>query len=258
MMATHCGTITELTTSMPNKPDPEVMRERFKSWTCQLFPQGIQSHDIPKIDELATSVSGGCAVENYDNGRFTTMDVKELLRDRKQSFTSSSKRGPIGPKLFTQISNLLPSAAVLATKDGHFGLGTGAANIGDEIFVVLGCQYPIIMRSVEDSKYRVIAACYFPHLSHGEAILGHLPDGWKGMFGKYADLYFVAPDGSGTLEGPRLEEELPPSWEQKESRDRRRLLWKKTGDETWRDFDPRQTLEKLEARGVKLEMITVV
>ncbi|KAF4923828.1 hypothetical protein CGCVW01_v004413 [Colletotrichum viniferum] len=257
MLATHCGTIAELTTTMPNQPDQKVIREKFKTWICQLFPRGIQSHDTLKIDELATAVSSGRVVENYDNGRCNTMDVrKELLRDSEQSFPSNPRQ--MDPKLFAEFSKLLPGAAVLATKDGHFGLGSGAAHVGDEIFVFFGCDYPIIMRSVGNSKYRVVAPCYFPHLSHDEAILGHLPDGWKGMFDKHSDLYFVAPDGSRTLEDHRLEKELPPGWEQKESRNRRFLFWKRTGDKKWRDIDPRQTLEKLVARGVNLEMITVV
>ncbi|KAK2774442.1 ankyrin and het domain protein [Colletotrichum kahawae] len=259
MLATHCGTITELTTAMPNNLDPEVTREKFKSWIRQLFPRGIQLHDIPKIDELVTAVSGGCASENFDNGVFNAMDGKSaLLRDSEQSFPSNPTHNPMDPKLFTELSIVLPGAAVLATKDGHFGVGSGAVHIGDKIFVVLGCRYPIIMRSVEDSKYRVVAPSYFPHLSHGEAVLGQTPDGWKAMFGKNGDLYFVAPDGSRTLEDPRLEEELPPGCKQREGSSGGYLVWKRTEDQNWRDFDPRLTPEKLESRGVKLEMITVV
>ncbi|KAE9580636.1 hypothetical protein CGMCC3_g3402 [Colletotrichum fructicola] len=245
---------------MPQEPDLEVTENTLNSWACQVLPlRDTQSNRELAINNLAATVSCGRTVESFDKGKFNISDVKNvLLRGTEEALPSNTKLDLLTPALFFDLCRLLPHAVVFATDDVHFGLSSSAALVGDEIWVVLGFRFPLLIRPVEDSKYRVVGPCYVPQLSNGEAVLGPLPDGWKVMFHPSGSPHFVAPDGSGTIQDPRLEKELPPGWEQKESPDHSQLLWKRTEDENWRTLDPRQTPEKLEDRGVKLEMITVV
>lgn len=257
MLATRCGTVTQQTSAIPQCPGLEVFQNIFKSWICQFFPRGIQSRNGLAIDDLAAAVSGGRAKEQYKNGRFTMLNVKKALLQGNEKFCPSiSKQRPVAPRLLAELTKLLSGAAVFATNNDHFGLGSSAARVGDEIFVVLGCRHPIVMRRAEDLKYRVVGPCYIPQLSHGEAILGPVPNEWKMMFDINGNPYFLAPDRSHTLEDPRLERELPPGWDQNEKDGY--LRWARCDGDKWRKFDPRQTPDKLKARGLKLEMITVI
>ncbi|KAF4839486.1 hypothetical protein CGCSCA4_v011218 [Colletotrichum siamense] len=261
MQGTRCGIIKQQTSTMSQELDLGVIQRALESWVHQFFPRGIQSqsHEGLAMNDLAATISCGRAIEHYDLGRFSMLDAESaLLQENKEPSPSKDSRSPIAPVLLAELNHLLPGAAIFATNEGHFGSGSGAARIGDEIFVVLGCDFPLVMRHVEDSKYSIVGPCYVPRLSHGEAVLGPLPNGWKMLFDGRGLETFTAPDGSHTLEDPRLEMDLPPGWEQKQKSNRSYLTWKRTEDNTWRIFDPRQTPEKLEARGIKLEMITVV
>ncbi|KAF4834474.1 hypothetical protein CGCTS75_v003463 [Colletotrichum tropicale] len=261
MQGTRCGIIKQQTSTMSQELDLEVIQRTLESWVHQFFGRGIksQSHEGLAVNDLAATISGGRAIEHYHLGRFSMLDAESvLLQENKEPSPSKDSRSPIAPVLLAEFNRLLPGAAIFATNKGHFGLGSGAARVGDEIFVVLGCNFPLVMRHVEDSKYSIVGPCYVPNLSHGEAFLGPLPNGWKMLFDGQGRQSFTAPDGSHTLEDPCLEEELPVGWEQRENSDRSRLLWKRTEDKKWQTFDPRQTPEKLEARGINLEMITVV
>lgn len=258
LLATRCGIVSQHTSTMPQEPNSEVIQDTLESWVRQLFPGGFQSCDSLAMNDLATAVTGGRAVEHRSKwGKFSMLDVQRvLLQNSAEPTLSGHRRSPILPTLVAEFKNLLPNAAVFATNEGHFGLGSGAACEGDEIFVVLGCRFPILMRLVADSKYIIVGPCYIPHLSHGEAILGPLPDGWKMVFNESSSMIFCTPDGKRIREDPRVKRDLPPGWEQYE--DEQGLWWKRYEDEDWRLFDSRQTPEKLEARGVKLEMVTIV
>ncbi|KAH0437965.1 hypothetical protein CcaCcLH18_03641 [Colletotrichum camelliae] len=257
--ALQCGSVTQYTSAMPQKPDKEDIQNTLQSWISELFPHEVHTHDSPEKNNLMEAISGGRQSERIADGIFSMGDVKSALLQRGgESQSSNPKRSPMPPNFRASLNRYIHGTAVFAIDDGHFGLGSSAARAGDEIFVVLGCRMPIVMRPMEDSKYSIIGPCYIPHLSHGEAVLGPLPDGWKMMFGSKNREYFVAPDGSQTLEDPRMEEDLPFGWEQDESADQGYLVWKRFEDNVWNIFDPRQTPEQLKARGVKLKVITLV
>ncbi|KAF5518762.1 hypothetical protein CGCA056_v009896 [Colletotrichum aenigma] len=258
MLGTRCGIIKQQTSTMSQKLDLEIIQRTVESWVRQFFPRGTQYHEGLAVSDLAETITGGRAIEYYEHGRFSILDAEAaLLQGNEESTPFKNSPSPIDPILLTESNHLLPGAAVFATNVGHFGLGSGAARVGDEIFVVFGCSFPIVMRHVEDSKYTIVGPCYVPKLSHGEAVLGPLPDGWRMIFNGEAYEAFIAPDGRQTFEDPRLDTELPPEWSQ-DDHEGRRLCWKKLGDSKCRKTDPRQTPEQLEARGIKLENIKVV
>lgn len=71
-----------------------------------------------------------------------------------------------GGRMFIQCTN------------GYMGIAPPSTRAGDEIFVVVGCQRPLVLRSRPggESRYVVVGECYVEGLARGEPLLGSLPD----------------------------------------------------------------------------------
>lgn len=74
------------------------------------------------------------------------------------------------------------------TKDGYVGLASPDAELGDIISVILGCDYPVILRKdcpsttePDETTWKVVGACYTHGLMSGEAIYGSLPSHYRAV-----------------------------------------------------------------------------
>lgn len=67
---------------------------------------------------------------------------------------------------------------------GYIGVAPPFAKIGDEVFVIVGCQQPLILRKCPEgsNRYSVVGECYVEGCARAEPLLGNLPDhigfGW--------------------------------------------------------------------------------
>ena len=55
----------------------------------------------------------------------------------------------------------------------HIGLGPALTDTGDVIAVVYGCLWPMVLRPIDDCKYRLVGICYVYGIMFGEAMLEH-------------------------------------------------------------------------------------
>lgn len=62
--------------------------------------------------------------------------------------------------------------------NGYIGVGPPSTRIGDEIFVVVGCQQPLVLRRHPsgEHEYSVVGECYVEGCTRAEPLLGNLPD----------------------------------------------------------------------------------
>ncbi|KAF0318094.1 ankyrin and het domain protein [Colletotrichum asianum] len=118
---------------------------------------------------------------------------------------------------------------------------------------------PIILRTIEDGRYRVVGPCFMPSLMRREALLGKLPEGWKMQFrrSRGGEMVITDPDGQVQIEDPRLGE-LPPGCEQSEPDYHGVSCFRYGPKGEWSWNDPRLTPERLTARGVKFEELIIV
>lgn len=61
---------------------------------------------------------------------------------------------------------------------GYVGVAPPSTQVGDEIFVVVGCQQPLVLRrktSHGPHRYSVVGECYVEGCSRAEPLLGNLP-----------------------------------------------------------------------------------
>lgn len=77
----------------------------------------------------------------------------------------------ISPISYIRGVNLyLYSRTLFETSSGHLGLAPSGTRVGDVLCVLLGCDFPVILRPAGDHTYQVIGTCYAHGLMNGEAI----------------------------------------------------------------------------------------
>lgn len=61
---------------------------------------------------------------------------------------------------------------------GYIGVAPPSAKVGDEVFVIVGCQQPLLLRKCFEgsNRYSVVGECYVEGCARAEPLLGNLPD----------------------------------------------------------------------------------
>ncbi|KAL8754848.1 MAG: hypothetical protein Q9184_004992 [Pyrenodesmia sp. 2 TL-2023] len=179
---------------------------------------------------------------------------------RRLCDTSQRKFDPDNRYLYA-IANYMKGRHFFTTKQGYIGLSPEAGKIGDQICVVLGCQFPLLLRRMKSGNLAVIGDCYIHGLMNGEALLGTLPSKWQYSIIRTADSgyqhgFVDQETGDRIFEDPRLGE-LPPGWRFKDPK--APVDWNnwfindETGERLKWPIDPRMTADALRDRGVPLQ-----
>ncbi|KAI3324409.1 HET-domain-containing protein [Xylariaceae sp. AK1471] len=161
----------------------------------------------------------------------------------------------------------LEGSCLFCTEEGYVGTTRIGAKPNDQVFVILGCNIPMLLRLDRTGCYRVVGDCYVSGFMEGEAVLGKLPPKWhvvgrKGEEGLDIPYYCNRDTGAELIEDPRLGK-LPSDWEP--------FSWRRTRDDPrfcskFRNIntgvvinsDPRLTPESLRERGVDVQSIMLV
>ncbi|KAI1309263.1 HET-domain-containing protein [Xylaria venustula] len=158
---------------------------------------------------------------------------------------------------------------MFTTSNGYVGRTTSQIQPGDDVFIILGCNSPMILRPTSDGEYTVVGSCYLHGAMEGEALLGTLPIPWKVKFlddeRGFNIPKFCNGDSHEIREyDPRLDSiPLPAEWEPIEfqwtradpnicSKFRNRI----TGEVI--NSDPRLFPEALLERGIPVKRITLI
>ncbi|CAO2653288.1 Nn.00g026990.m01.CDS01 [Neocucurbitaria sp. VM-36] len=157
----------------------------------------------------------------------------------------------------------------LQTVEGHIGLGPPGARSGDQVCVILGCGSVLLLRPSSDGCFLVVGDCYIPDFNDAKALLGPLPEPWSVQLRQNGDnrssflpQFFNSETQNLSEEDPRLGK-LPYDWEKFdrgwEYGDPENAQWYRnttTGEII--NSDPRMSPEALEARGAKVQTITLI
>ncbi|KAJ4416864.1 hypothetical protein N0V82_006503 [Gnomoniopsis sp. IMI 355080] len=108
--------------------------------------------------------------------------LKRLLFDKDEKAISSedlvleedSREHP-EKQVEAKIINSCRDRSIIVTKSGDMALAPEASQIGDEIFVLLGCRTTMLLRKTKQDSHRIVGATYLSKVNHGEALLGKLP-----------------------------------------------------------------------------------
>lgn len=147
-------------------------------------------------------------------------------------------------------------------------MGSLLISPGDVICVVLGCDFPVLLRPSEDNTWKFLSDCYVWDLEATQGLLGPLPSLWQAQLfydpvteHRSYTRYHNPETGELTVEDPRLEPLV--GWQRVSVEELGRDL---TGDDPevydfFRNMedgrivnsDPRLEPEALKSRGVNLE-----
>ncbi|ORY16829.1 heterokaryon incompatibility protein-domain-containing protein [Clohesyomyces aquaticus] len=94
------------------------------------------------------------------------------LKDFFPNRVSTCTEKPLENDYMQLVSNL-SNRRLVTMNTGHFGLAPAVVRPHDQIFVILGCSAPVILRKCEEKVlYKVVGECYVDGFMRGEAIDG--------------------------------------------------------------------------------------
>ncbi|OBT60706.1 hypothetical protein VE03_09844 [Pseudogymnoascus sp. 23342-1-I1] len=226
----------------------------------------------PKEPRSDIYVSGGPSIDAY---------VEVLVRGRTSDRALGDNPCPSISRLSELLTQAIASAklddevtrefrdcffvneSLFTTKEGYLGVSAKGLQEGDEISVILGCDFPMILRPKGSNQYEVIGPCFVHGLMLGEALKPPLESPWKDVLPVtrgWALSYLINPETGELLKSdPRLGL-LPTAWEEETTLDPflPPFLFKNNEDGQISVNDPRMSAEAIKQRGIELETLELI
>ncbi|KAI0180931.1 hypothetical protein GGR52DRAFT_11583 [Hypoxylon sp. FL1284] len=141
------------------------------------------------------------------NARASTDFLEHILSSHQ--FQDEDTQAGVHYQLLVTIFTVLRGAQVIQTTDGQLGVALDQARAGDEVYCVLGCCAPLLLRPLRDGTFRVVGPCIVDGVANGEAFLGPLPTNFRRMitataFSDRTPVFRNTLTGETTYEDPRL------------------------------------------------------
>ncbi|KAI1382717.1 uncharacterized protein F4822DRAFT_103715 [Hypoxylon trugodes] len=171
----HCGTIQISFSSVPFSSSATTIKESITTMLAEILG------NISSQSEEAVYEKFIRALLPYELSITTSMtELKTFLKSWQEDVPSNEQivSSPEGQVLNRIYRNIRGRSCHL-TDDGSIILGPGTACNGDHIYVIPGCDIPLVLRRTDGIAYRIIGTCYHSEYVNREALLGKLPMGWE-------------------------------------------------------------------------------
>ncbi|KAM0214759.1 hypothetical protein ACHAQD_008658 [Fusarium lateritium] len=193
--------------------DAQTILRTIRSWE----PQGDLNKPYPGGGTLLDAFAA-TMVQDYRKDRYAT--IEHTFEDIKAKFktgllsTASDPISELDVRDLMQFEILTRTQArtMMTTERGSMGLGCTFARPGDVICVFLGCDFPLLLRPLENNTWKYISDCYVWDLESSKGLLGSLPTSWELQLfddpmdgARYCIRYFNPDTLEMTEEDPRLE-----------------------------------------------------
>ncbi|KAL9607488.1 MAG: hypothetical protein Q9167_007602 [Letrouitia subvulpina] len=149
---------------------------------------------------------------------------------------------------------------LFTTKEGYLGVSAKGLREDDEVSVILGCDFPMILRPRNFNEYEVVGSCFVHGLMLGEALKPPLEPPWKNVLPVargWALSYFINSQTDELLKSdPRLGP-LPAGWEEVTTLDPflPPFVFKNKENGQISMNDPRMSAEAIKQRDIVLETL---
>lgn len=244
----------------------DLLDAYLRTFTFESLKERTSVSHTPTLSDLKNLVT---ATTGGDQGRLPTAKWMARTTDRLASSVFFHAENYLGS--FNNIHEALPGMLEPPSHGKVWRLADRLA-LGDQIFIVLGCDVPLVLRPTSNGEYEVVGRCYLCGIMDGEAVLGPL-DTYHVTSRAGDDDFYVklphyknrdSPEEQLRSSDPRLEQiQLPSEWEcisWERTRDDPRSCSKFRHRDTGEiiDYDPRMTAEALRGRGVPIRQITLI
>ncbi|KAI1376500.1 heterokaryon incompatibility protein-domain-containing protein [Hypoxylon crocopeplum] len=250
----HCGTIQTSFSPVPFSCSITTIKASIIAMLPQILDSNVSRTEDATYENLIR------AILPYSLDNIATMsELKALFGPRRNGVSDSEQIiSSIEGEILRQLHHHTRGRSCHSTTDGSIVLGPSMAHSGDHIYVIPGCEVPLVLRRVDSMTYRIVGPCYHPEYANREALLGKLPADWR-VVSSEGELWYVNEEQKiETLHDPRLGP-LPPGWKETKH---------STGGFGWHsdqhdhydlvNFDPRLDIDSLKARHVFLDQIVLV
>jgi hypothetical protein len=174
VLATKCGTLSSIIGHFPKECSDDELKQQVKKVLIQQL--GVQTE---KWDEVASVkitqvVLGGHWFENTNHPHSPPLlQALGVLKDWVTGDTKVSTSGRLlDTLLIWAVHNAVLGWSIYQTTKGLFGLCSDMCQPGDEIYAVLGCKDPILLRKWGNNGHHSIVSPTFVYdFSCGQAIV---------------------------------------------------------------------------------------
>ncbi|KAI4859202.1 heterokaryon incompatibility protein-domain-containing protein [Hypoxylon rubiginosum] len=250
----HCGTIQTSFSSVPLSCSINTIRESIAA----MLPEILGSKACQTEDGTYEKFIRAILPDELDNVASMT-ELKALFNSWQNGVADGEQKiSSIEGEILRRLNRNIRGRSCHLTIDGSIILGPSTAEKGDQIYVIPGCDVPLVLRRGDATAYRIIGSCYHPEYANREALLGKLPRAWRVLSDEGSLRYINDEQKAETLHDPRLGP-LPPGWKETKL---------STGGLGWYsdqydhndliDFDPRLAIDALQARGILIQQIALV
>lgn len=239
--------IRDLWKLLPKQEDPLSIKRQL-NYLCHVLVSGQFRDVYERQSSILVSSSEG------ESG------LLEVLNENTPKEFSDTTM-----KFLARTRSYLHDRCLFTTTDNHFGLGPEGTEIGDSIYILMGANFPFILRPFEGrAEYQVVGPCYLSGFMHGEAFLGPLPANMKYYEKATKDGFFMpafldSSTGQVQYEDPRLSP--LKGWRKVSFGNedwRIKYVNEDTGEEHYMWHDPRLTSIALKERGIEIEDIVLI
>ncbi|KAI1353846.1 HET-domain-containing protein [Xylaria sp. FL0043] len=233
----------------------------FEDLQTSIYPNGGTRLDAYLLTICCGRVQARFPLNNYPRLSEARDKVIELAASPECAEQSTLVDGLVDRMLF--------AGHMFTTDNGYIGSTQRPVQPGDEVFIILGCNSPMIVRPTPNGEYEVVGSCYIHGVMDGEALLGELPCPWTvetqiDERGVWTPCFQNDDLDEWTEDDPRLDSiPLPAEWEPIE------FEWTRSDPDNCRKFrnrdtgeiintDPRLLPEALLERGIPVKTITLI
>lgn len=150
-------------------------------------PDEAYPHGGSLVQAYAHSLVNGSVAERRSNktggwplSKAISGLIEKLIMGHTFSPAELNPGTPFVPAL-NALANF-PGKRLFKGKEGYVGMAPPPVRAGDEVWAIVGCSVPVLLRRVDKDRFLIVSECYAEGLADGEGLLGPLPQDIRGTW----------------------------------------------------------------------------
>jgi hypothetical protein len=240
--------------------------QEVKRITLHLMPTILEMDEL-SLTSMCRALCAGDFSDRFAPPFQHIPDVPRTVKHIREILVAQENSWPqLDSDIFGTIEPFANEKSVCKTSNGRVILAPKTTRSGDVVTVLLGCPNLMVLRSTEDSSFKVVGEAYCDEFSYGEVLMGPIPAPFKVVLRwnedeqSYYPVFLNSEAYSFQTEDPRLSHiPLPLGWRKRRHRKEEwyhRFVNDITGEGM--SGDPRLSTEALRERGVDIQALNLV